>query len=64
MVGIIASFFPLTTLCQFGVFSIFFKKNNVVEVIVQDPCEALHNFINSLPNDAKIPKEFPPSQVW
>ena len=63
MVGIIASFFPLSTLCQLGVFSISFKENDVVEVIVQDPCEALHNSINSLPNYAKIPKEFPPSQV-
>ena len=44
-------------------FLYFSRKNNVVEVIVQDPCEALHSSINSLPNDAKIPKEFPPSQV-
>lgn len=53
-------FFPLFTihlLLQTLHFSNFSKENNVAEVILQDPCEAVHNSMNSLPRGNKIPKE-------
>ena len=54
MVGIIARFFSLSTVCQLELF-FFPKENDVVEILrILKPSIS----INSLPGVIKIPKEF------